>query len=242
MCTTPKETCLRSFFLKVFFLPFFSGAAAPAAAAGFAMKSVLGPWSLVVGRWQNLTSQRSCIPTTALKWYLPDSYLYRCLGFGQQPKTKDQRRFLRLCRRLLLLRDCSFARTLAGASVGVRALSGNRQIAPMPEAAIGADFDEPLDAHRNFLAQIAFDQTFAFNDLADAVDFVLAQVLDLFHGIHLGLVENARRPGNPDSVNVRQRDKRSLVSRKIDACNACHNSPVLMSRQRFCCQLLVFSF
>src|SRR6266581_6060758 len=64
MCTTPNETCLRSFFLKVFFLPFFSGAAAPAAAAGFAMKSVLGRWSLVVGRWQNLTSQRSCIPTT----------------------------------------------------------------------------------------------------------------------------------------------------------------------------------
>jgi hypothetical protein len=28
---------LRSFFLKVFFLPFFSGAAAPPAAAGFAI-------------------------------------------------------------------------------------------------------------------------------------------------------------------------------------------------------------
>src|SRR5271157_90651 len=36
----PWGTCLRSFFLKVFFLPFFSGAAgAPAAAAaGFAIK------------------------------------------------------------------------------------------------------------------------------------------------------------------------------------------------------------
>src|ERR1700722_16683240 len=51
-CTnaSPCGTCLRSFFLKVFFLPFFSGvAAAPPAAAGFAMKSVLGRWSLVVG-------------------------------------------------------------------------------------------------------------------------------------------------------------------------------------------------
>src|SRR5208282_5821251 len=38
-CTNPCGTCLRSFFLNVFFLPFFSGAAAPpaAAAAGFAM-------------------------------------------------------------------------------------------------------------------------------------------------------------------------------------------------------------
>src|ERR1700722_15103161 len=34
-CTSPWGTCLRSFFLKVFFLPFFSGAAAPPAAAGF---------------------------------------------------------------------------------------------------------------------------------------------------------------------------------------------------------------
>jgi hypothetical protein len=31
---------LRSFFLKVFFLPFFSGAAAPPAAAGFAIFSL----------------------------------------------------------------------------------------------------------------------------------------------------------------------------------------------------------
>src|SRR3954469_1379704 len=42
MCTTPCGTCFFSFFLNVFFLPFFSGVAvAPAAAAtGFAIKSV----------------------------------------------------------------------------------------------------------------------------------------------------------------------------------------------------------
>src|SRR5271157_6242571 len=39
-CTSPWGTCLRSFFLKVFFLPFLSGAAAPpAAAAGLAIES-----------------------------------------------------------------------------------------------------------------------------------------------------------------------------------------------------------
>src|SRR5215470_3107021 len=45
MCTTPNETCLRSFFLNVFFLPFFSGAAAPAAAVGLAIEFL----SLAVG-------------------------------------------------------------------------------------------------------------------------------------------------------------------------------------------------
>src|ERR1700686_1906742 len=40
--TSPGGTCLRSFFLNVFFLPFFSGAAgAPPAAAGFAIFGVL---------------------------------------------------------------------------------------------------------------------------------------------------------------------------------------------------------
>src|SRR5262245_35555096 len=37
MWTIPNGTCLRSFFLKVFFLPFFSGDAAPPAASGFAI-------------------------------------------------------------------------------------------------------------------------------------------------------------------------------------------------------------
>src|SRR5580658_8769490 len=49
MCATPCETCLRSFFLNVFFLPFFSGAGAPAAAAGFAIVFS----SLVVGCWSS---------------------------------------------------------------------------------------------------------------------------------------------------------------------------------------------
>src|SRR6266851_1012483 len=53
MWAMPCGTCFRSFFLKVFFLPFFSGAAAPvpaaAGAAGFAIVSpVVGLQSSVV--------------------------------------------------------------------------------------------------------------------------------------------------------------------------------------------------
>src|SRR6266853_6990584 len=47
--TSPWGTCLRSFFLKVFFLPFFSGAAAaPPAAVGFAIVSI--QWSVASGQ------------------------------------------------------------------------------------------------------------------------------------------------------------------------------------------------
>src|SRR3954467_6173385 len=41
MCTTPCGTCFFSFFLNVFFLPFFSGVAAPETSTGLAMLSIL---------------------------------------------------------------------------------------------------------------------------------------------------------------------------------------------------------
>src|SRR5215467_11438694 len=45
MNATPCGTCLRSFFLKVFFLPFFSGGAPVPLATAFAIKSV-SSWSV----------------------------------------------------------------------------------------------------------------------------------------------------------------------------------------------------
>src|ERR1700687_6351071 len=62
-CTSPCGTCLRSFFLKVFFLPFFSGvAAAPASAAGFAIEPQVQ--SFKVSRFQsfkvNLRNLETC--------------------------------------------------------------------------------------------------------------------------------------------------------------------------------------
>src|SRR3954467_13586277 len=104
----------------------------------------------------------------------------------------------------------------------MRTLSADWQVAAVAESAIGADFDEPLDAHLDFLAQIAFHQSFALDDLADAVDLVLAQVLDLLHRVHIRLVKNASGPRLPNSVNVSQRHKRPLVAGKIDACNSSH--------------------
>src|SRR6266700_7367412 len=104
MCTTPNETCLRSFFLNVFFLPFFSGAAAPAAAAGFAMKTP----SLAVGRWSLAESHipNDHVFQQQLKLKLASNFT--CIvaaGFGQRPKTNSQQLLLRFCRRLLLLCD-----------------------------------------------------------------------------------------------------------------------------------------
>src|ERR1700760_865705 len=108
MCAKPNGTFLRSFFLNCFFLPFLSGAAAPAPAAGFAM--------------------------------------------------------LCLRRRFLLVGYRTFARTFAGTRVGVSPLSANRKVAAVTESTIGADFDEPLDVHRDVFTQVAFDVAFVLDD------------------------------------------------------------------------------
>ena len=53
----------------------------------------------------------------------------------------------------------------------------------MPQAAIGAHLDVTLDVHRDFLAQVAFDRAFVFENLTDVVDFVFGQVANLLVGI-----------------------------------------------------------
>src|SRR5579884_2695313 len=84
-----------------------------------------------------------------------------------------------LPRRLLLIRYRSPPRSLARARVGVRALAPHRQAAAMPQSAVRAHLDVTLDIHRDFLAQVAFHRAFFFQDLADPVHFVLAQIANL---------------------------------------------------------------
>src|SRR5579883_2921419 len=86
---------------------------------------------------------------------------------------------LGLRRRFLLVGYGAAARALAGARVGVGPLAPHRQAAAVPQAAVRSHLDVPLDIHRDFLSQIAFDRAFLFQTLADPVHFVFGQVPDL---------------------------------------------------------------
>jgi len=48
----------------------------------------------------------------------------------------------------------------------------------MPQSTVRPHLDVTLDVHRDLFAEVAFYRAFLFQDLADAVDFVLAQVAD----------------------------------------------------------------
>ena len=81
----------------------------------------------------------------------------------------------------------------------------------MPQPAIGTHFDEALDVHRKFLAEIAFDRSFVLDQGSNAVDFVFGQVGDLLGGVHVGTMEQRERTGPPDAVDIRQTDLGPLL-------------------------------
>src|SRR5258708_30175542 len=106
----------------------------------------------------------------------------------------------------LFLRDGALARTFAGARVGPRALAMHRKASTMPHAAIAADFHQPLDVHRDLLAEIAFDAALLFNHPADLSHIVFGQILDADVGVDPSLLENAVRAHAPDPIDVGEPD------------------------------------
>ena len=81
----------------------------------------------------------------------------------------------------------------------------------MAETAISAHFDETLDVHRDFFAQIAFHGAFIFDQGTNLVDLVLGQVGDLLFGIDASSVQQREGPGTPDSVDIREADRGPLL-------------------------------
>ena len=88
-----------------------------------------------------------------------------------------------LCHRSLpLFRDFflagdRFGRPFARAGVGVRALAADRQALAVTQAAIAAQIHQPLDVHRHFAAQIAFDEIVAVDRFADLDDLGVGQIV-----------------------------------------------------------------
>ncbi len=65
----------------------------------------------------------------------------------------------------------------ASASVGVGALTANREVPAMTQAAVTTEIHETLDVHLNFAAQVAFDGEVGVDVLADGEDFCVGQLV-----------------------------------------------------------------
>src|SRR5258708_2538912 len=145
-------------------------------------------------------------------------FFLRCRAFRRRGS------FFLLCHTLhnLLLRDRALARTLARARVRLRALTANRQPAPVPHAAVAADFHQPLDVHRDVLAQVAFHAALLLDDPADLPHVVLGQILDADVRTDAGVLQDAVGADAADAEDVCESDLDALGPREINASNACH--------------------
>src|SRR3972149_7724206 len=107
----------------------------------------------------------------------------------------------------------SLARALAGPGVGMGPLAADRKPAGMPKPPIAADIHQPLDVHRDLLAQISLDAAPGIDDLAALADLLLGQVLDPDVGVDSGLSQDRVGAVTPDPVDVGEADLDSFLSR-----------------------------
>src|SRR6266550_2571711 len=128
---------------------------------------------------------------------------------------------LLLCLSLLAHAD-RLTRATAGARVGPGALSAHGQAAPVAQPAIGPDLHQALDVERDLAAQLAFDLGFLVEDVAEAADLLVVEVLDAQVGIDVRDRQHATRRMRADSEDIGEGDLDALLPGNVNAGNSCH--------------------
>src|SRR6266576_3247551 len=128
---------------------------------------------------------------------------------------------LLLCLSLLAHAD-RLTRATAGAGVGPGALSAHGQAAPVAQPAIGPDRHQALDVERDLAAQLAFDLGFLVEDVAEAADLLVVEVLDEPVGLDVRDRQDATRRMRADSEDVGEGDLDALLPGNVNAGNSCH--------------------
>ena len=118
--------------------------------------------------------------------------------------------------------------TLAGTSVGVGALTTDRQTLTVTQATVAADVHKALDVLGSLATKIALDEVLAIDSVTKLRDLILGQVLDTSRGVNAGLGAQLGGGGTADAVDVSQADLDALLARQVDAKNTGHSlSPLL---------------
>src|SRR6266576_1549463 len=128
---------------------------------------------------------------------------------------------LLLCLGLLAHAD-RLARTAAGAGIGAGALAAHGQPAPVAQPTVGPDLHQALDVERDFAAQLAFDLGFFVEDVAEATDLLVVEVLDAHVGIDVRDRQDAPRRVRADPKDVGERNLDALLAGNVNAGNSCH--------------------
>src|SRR6202000_3197322 len=124
--------------------------------------------------------------------------------------------FAMLLRHFLLAGD-RLGGTFARARVRVGTLTANREVLAVTQAAIAAQVHQALDVHRDFAAQITFDEIVAVDHFADLDGFGFGEVMDTAVRRDADLLHNLACLGGTDSMDVAEADFDPLLGWDIDA-------------------------
>src|SRR5438094_1060445 len=131
-----------------------------------------------------------------------------------------------LCHLLLLGRLLPYAdglaRTPPRARVGPGALAADGKAAPVAQPTVGPDLHQALDVERDLAAQLAFDLGFLVEDVAEATDLLVVEVLDAHVGIDVRDRQDAPRRVRADPKDVGERNFDALLAGNVNAGNSCH--------------------
>src|SRR5215813_11759588 len=129
---------------------------------------------------------------------------------------------------LALLAD-GLLRALAGTRVGLGALAVHRQAAPVAQAAVAADLGQALDVVGPLPPQVALDHELLLDHVPQACDLLLGEVADVRVRADVDLLEHGVRRRAADAVDVGEADLHPLLTGDVDACDAGHGLPPLLS-------------
>src|SRR5215472_6871032 len=122
----------------------------------------------------------------------------------------------------LLLPGHGLLLALPGAGVGLRALPVHGQPAAMPDALVAPDLDLAADVCLHLTAQVTLDLIGGVDPVPEPDELVVGKVVDPGVPADAGGLQGLERAGAADSVHVRKGDLEPLVTREVDADEACH--------------------
>jgi hypothetical protein len=92
----------------------------------------------------------------------------------------------------------------------------------MAQATVATEIHQPLDVHRDFTTQIAFDAIVTIDDLTDPNDIVVRQLMHAPIRRNTDFVDDFLSLGVSDAMNISQGNQDTLLRRDIDARNTRH--------------------
>src|SRR5260370_29322499 len=130
---------------------------------------------------------------------------------------------------LLLARDRALG-TAPAPRVGARALPADREAAAVAHAAVGTDLGQALDVRRDVAPEVALDEDLlarchTVDDLAQAGNLLLAEVLGPDVRVEVGRLHDLLRGRAADAVDVHQGDDDAFGVGDVNAGDPRHLAP-----------------